>query len=189
VTASSDWGRDRSAHNPQKIVLVQVAAIADNGVIGNGGCLPWQLKSDMAHFRRITMGKPVVMGRKTFLAIGKPLQGRTNIVLTRDRHFAVSGVLTAESVANALDAAHGDALRREVSEIAIIGGAEIYAQTIGMADRLAITHVHLQAKGDSRFPVIDQIVWEEVSRRECGAAPGDDASFSLALYERRNSRA
>src|SRR5215831_13865854 len=97
------------------IELVLVAAVAENGVIGQGGRLPWRLKSDLQHFRRITIGRPVVMGRKTFTSLGKPLAGRTNIVISRDRAFAAPGVLVAANLAAALTAARGDALRRNVS--------------------------------------------------------------------------
>ena len=116
------------------IEIVLVAALADNGVIGQGGRLPWRLKSDMQHFRRTTIGKPVVMGRKTYSSLGKPLAGRTNIVVSRDRAFAAVGVLVAPSLQSALAAARGDALRRGVAEIAIIGGADLYAQTLAFAD-------------------------------------------------------
>jgi dihydrofolate reductase len=174
-----------TAQNPRQPALVHVAAVAENGVIGERGKLPWRLKSEMAHFRRITMGKPVVMGRRTYQSIGKPLVGRTNIVVSRDRSFAAPGVLVAPSTEAALAAARGDALRRGISEIAVIGGAEIYAQTIALADRLVITRVHLQPPGDTRFPAIDEEVWQEVKRTEHGAGSDDEASFTVLVYERR----
>jgi dihydrofolate reductase len=174
-----------TAQNPRQPALVHVAAVAENGVIGERGKLPWRLKSEMAHFRRITMGKPVVMGRKTYQSIGKPLVGRTNIVVSRDRSFAAPGVLVAPSTEAALTAARGDALRRGISEIAVIGGAEIYAQTIALADRLVITRVHLQPPGDTRFPAIDDEAWQEVKRTEHGAGSDDEASFTVLVYERR----
>src|SRR5712691_11066648 len=113
-----------------RIPIILVAAVADNGVIGQEGGLPWRLKADMAHFRAITMGKPVVMGRKTFLSIGKPLSGRTTIVASRDPDFAIAGALVAPCFEHALDAARGDALRRSVGEIIIAGGADIYTQAM-----------------------------------------------------------
>src|SRR5205807_3962428 len=118
------------------ISLILVAAVAENDVIGQGGGLPWRLKSDMAHFRTVTMGKPVVMGRKTYLSIGKPLKGRTNIVVTRDHSFAQPGILVVPNLDAAIAAARGDALRRGVDEVVVIGGAEIYAQTLARADRI-----------------------------------------------------
>ena len=141
-----------------------VAAVADNGVIGQGGGLPWRLKSDMQHFRAVTMGKPVVMGRKTFLSIGKPLKGRSNIVVSRDPQFAAPGMLVAPSIEAALAAARGDALRRGADAIAVIGGADLYAQIMDRADRLVITHVHLQPEGDTKFPTIDPLHWRERER-------------------------
>jgi dihydrofolate reductase len=173
-----------SFQNATGISLVVVAAVAENGVIGKGGGLPWRLKSDLVHFRAITMGKPVVMGRKTYLSIGKPLKGRTNIVVTRDRSFAMPGILVVSSLDAALQAAHGDALRRGINEVAVVGGAEIYAQTMARADRLAITRVHLSPSGDTMFPVIDPADWREVEHREHQSGPGDEASFTLLTYNR-----
>jgi dihydrofolate reductase len=162
-----------------------VVAVADNGVIGQGGRLPWRLKSEMQHFRAATIGKPVVMGRKTYLSIGKPLAGRTNIVVSRDRAFTAPGIVVAPSVQAALTVAHGDALRRGAAEIAVIGGADIYAQTMAVADRLLITRVHLRPDGDTKFPSIDPSVWKEVERTEHRAGPDDEADFTIVVHERR----
>ena len=162
-----------------------VVAVADNDVIGQGGRLPWRLKSEMAHFRAATMGKPVVMGRKTYLSIGKPLAGRTNIVVSRDRAFTAPGVLVAPNIEAALTVARGDALRRGAAEIAVIGGADIYAQTMTAADRLVVTRVHLRPGGDTKFPSGDSNVWKEVERVEHRAGPHDAADFTIVVYERR----
>jgi len=167
--------------------LVLVAAVADNGVIGQGGGLPWRLKSDLRNFRAVTMGKPVVMGRKTYLSIGKPLPGRTNIVVSRNRDFAAPGVVVAPGIAAALAAARGDALRRSADAIAVIGGAELYAHVIGQADRLVITHVHLRPEGDTMFPVIDPALWREVTRSPHSPGPDDAAAFTVLVYERRGT--
>src|SRR5258706_13444955 len=164
------------------ISIVLVAAVADNGVIGEGGGLPWRLKSDLAHFRAATIGKPVVMGRKTYHSIGKPLKGRTNIVVTRDRSFALPGVLVVPNLDAAFTAARGDALRRGVDEVAVIGGAEIYAQTLALADRIIITRVHSSPVGDAMFPAINAADWVEAERRDFQPSPGDDASFTLLTY-------
>jgi dihydrofolate reductase len=177
VTADGGAGQGR-------ISLVLVVAAAENGVIGRGGGLPWRLKSDMRHFRAATMGKPVIMGRKTFLTIGRPLVGRTNIVVSRDRSFAAPGVVTAASVDAALSAARGDALRRGVGEIAVIGGAEIYAQIIDRADRLVLTRVHLQPEGEAKFPDIDLARWTQVQRSDHPAGADDEASFTVHVYQR-----
>jgi dihydrofolate reductase len=162
--------------------LVLVAAVADNGVIGRGGGLPWRLKSDMRHFRALTMGKPVVMGRKTYLAIGKPLAGRTNIVVSRDRGFAAPGILVAPSLTAALEAARGDALRRGAGEIAVIGGGELYAQAMPLADRLEITRVHADILGDAVFPAIDAARWRETASSRQAAGPEDDADMTFVTY-------
>jgi dihydrofolate reductase len=171
------------------IKLVLVAAVAENGVIGQGGGLPWRLKSDMQHFRTATIGKPVVMGRKTYLSIGKPLAGRTNIVVSRDPEFAAPGALVAPSVEAALSIARGDALRRGAEAIAVIGGADLYAQTIERADRLVITHVHLRPDGETTFPEIDRERWNEILRTEQQPGPDDAAGFATAIYERRATSA
>jgi dihydrofolate reductase len=164
--------------------VVLVAAVADNGVIGRGGGLPWRLKSDLRNFRAITMGKPVVMGRKTYLSIGKPLEGRTNIVVSRNRDFAAPGIVVAPSIELALAVARADALRRAADAAAVIGGAELYAHLIGSADRLVITRVHLRPEGDTLFPAIDPKLWREVERSEHGPGPDDAAAFSVLVYER-----
>ncbi len=135
-----------------EVGLVLVAAVAENGVIGRDGGLPWRLPSDLRRFRAITLGHPVVMGRKTYGAIGKPLPGRTNILITRDAAFAARGVVAAPSLEAALMVARGDALRRGVRDIMIIGGADLYGQTIGRACRLEITRVHARPAGDSVVP-------------------------------------
>jgi dihydrofolate reductase len=168
-----------------RIEIVLVAALADNGVIGRGGALPWRLKSDMQRLRDITWGKPVVVGRTTFLSFTrKPLPGRTNIVLSRSKSFAAPGTLVASRLDAALEAARGDALRRGVATIIVLGGADVYAQTMPVADRLLITRVHLKADGDTSFPPIDPRVWRETERSEHPAGPDDDASYTTVDYER-----
>jgi dihydrofolate reductase len=164
--------------------ILLVAAIAQNGVIGRGNALPWRLKSDMQHFRALTMGKPVVMGRKTYLSIGRPLKGRTTIVVSRDRGFAAPGIVVAPSLDAALATARGDALRRNADAIVIAGGADIYAQAMPLAKRLAITHVHKQIDGDAHFPAIDPNEWSECARSEHEAAAEDEAAFAFVTYER-----
>ena len=165
--------------------IVLVVAVADNGVIGADGAIPWRLKTDLQRFKALTINKPVVMGRKTFLSLRRPLPGRTNIVMTRDRGFRAAGAVVATSLADALDVAKGDALRRFVTEIAVIGGAEIYAQCMGQADRLEVTEVHTTPAGDARFVTIDKGVWEEVARRENPPGPDDSVAFSFVTYRRR----
>jgi dihydrofolate reductase len=168
--------------------IVLIVAVAENGVIGAGGAMPWRLKSDMARLKALTLGRPVVMGRKTFASIGRPLPGRTNIVVTRDLGFRSDGVVVTNSFADARAIAVGDALRRFATEIAVIGGAEIYAQWMDSADRLEITEVHAQPDGDTRFPAVDATAWEEVARVRNPAGPDDSADFSYVTFRRRKVR-
>jgi dihydrofolate reductase len=166
------------------IDLILVAAVAENGVIGRDGTLPWRLKSDMQHFRAVTGGKPVVMGRKTYASIGKPLKGRTNIVISRNPDYAAPGIVVATTLEAALAVARGDALRRSAGAIAIIGGSAIFRDTMPSADRLEITIVHAKPTGDTLFPEIDPAIWHETARMRHPAAPQDDADFSMVTYER-----
>jgi dihydrofolate reductase len=166
-----------------KIVLV--AAIGENGVIGREGALPWRLKSDMQHFKKLTIGKPVIMGRKTFESIGKALKDRTNIVITRDAKFTAPGIVTAPDFEAALALARADAKRRATDEIMVIGGSAVFAEAMPLAERLEITHVHVAPKGDVYFPPIDEKQWREVKREERDAGPNDDASFAITTYLRR----
>ena len=166
------------------VQIVLLAAVAENGVIGRDNALPWRLKSDMQHFRALTIGKPVVMGRKTYVSIGKPLKGRTNIVVSRDRAFAAPGVIAAHDLDTALAVARGDALRRGADAIMVIGGTEVFVQTMPHADRLEITVVHAQPQGDTIFPVIDPATWREVERSEHPPDVQDDAGYAFVTLER-----
>lgn len=168
--------------------LVLVAAVAEGGLIGRGNALPWRLSSDLRHFRALTLGRPVVMGRRTYASIGRPLPGRTTIVVTRDAQFAVPGAVVAGSLEAALAVARGDALRRGAAEIMVVGGGELYAQALPLADRLEITEVrvHLAPRaGDVVFPAIDPAHWQEIARREVPAGPGDEAAMAFVTYARR----
>ena len=167
--------------------IVLIVAVAENGVIGAHGAIPWRLKSDQARLKAMTMGKPIVMGRKTFMSLRRPLPGRTNIVVTRDGNFRSPGAVVTTSFADARAIALGDALRRFAPEIAVIGGAEIYAQLMDSADRLEITEVHARPDGDTRFAAIDAAVWQEVARERHPVGPDDSADFSYVTYRRRKS--
>ena len=165
--------------------VVLIVAVADNGVIGAGNAIPWRLKTDQQRLKALTIGRPVVMGRKTFLSLRRPLPGRTNIVVTRDSGFRSPGALVTTSLPDALAIARADALRRSVAEIAVIGGTEIYAQCMDVADRLELTEVHARPEGDTCFPAIDEARWEEVSRVPNPAGPDDSAAFTYVTYCRR----
>jgi len=167
--------------------VVLIVAVADNGVIGCRGAIPWRLKSDMQRFKAMTLDKPVVMGRKTFASIGRPLPGRTNIVVTRDAGFRSPGAVVTTSLTDARAVALGDALRRSADEIAVIGGAEIYAQWMEYADRLEITEVHARPEGDTFLAAIDAADWQEVARVRNSAGSDDSSDFSYVTYRRRKS--
>ena len=172
---------------PQTVVapaIVLVVAAAENGVIGRGGTMPWHLPSDLKTFRRLTMGKPVVMGRKTFQSIGKALPGRDNIVITRDAAFSAPGVERVASVTEALDIARRHAAARGVTEIAVIGGGDIYAQVLPLAARIYFTRVHAQPDGDTRFPDLPLAEWQIVHSEPIPAMPADDHACTLLVYER-----
>jgi len=164
--------------------IIIVAAVAENGVIGRGNALPWRLKSDMAHFRALTMDKPVVLGRKTFASIGKPLPGRTTIVISRDKNFGAPGLVVAPNLDAGLASARGDALRRKANAIIVAGGADIYVQALPLATQLVITEVHKRVDGDTRFPALDARIWRETARSEHKPGPQDEAGFAFVTYER-----
>ncbi|MGH6725245.1 MAG: dihydrofolate reductase [Pseudolabrys sp.] len=166
-----------------KIVLV--AAIGENNAIGKNGQLPWKIRSDLRHFRALTLDKPVIMGRKTYESIGKPLDRRGNIVITRNPKFSAEGVETAPSLQAALDLARQDAKERGANEIMIIGGADIFTAAMPLADRLEITHVHASPQGDVYFPVIDAKHWYEAKREIREAGPEDEAGCAVTTYLRR----
>jgi dihydrofolate reductase len=169
--------------SPFKIVLV--AAVGENGAIGYRGQLPWRLKSDLQHFRRVTLSRPVVMGRKTFESIGKPLDHRTNIVLTRDFSLKAPGAIMTTTLEAALGVAREDARKRHVDEIMVIGGGGLFEILMPRAARLEITHVHAAPPGDVFFPPIDPAMWRQVSNIEHPAGPEDSAPFAVAVYERK----
>ncbi|MEO0979779.1 MAG: dihydrofolate reductase [Pseudomonadota bacterium] len=165
--------------------LVLIAAVARNGVIGADNDMPWRLSSDMKYFKRLTLGKPVIMGRKTFLSFGgRPLPGRPHVVISRDPDYAPEGVDTATSWPMALEKAEKLAGDLKVGEIFCIGGGQIYGQAIGGASRLEITEVDAEPDGDTRFPVIDPGVWEEVNRVAGERTEKDSADFSFVTYRR-----
>lgn len=166
-------------------LVAMIAAVGSNGVIGADNGIPWRLPSDFAFFKRTTMGKPLIMGRKTFESIGKPLPGRTNIVVTRDHDFAPVGVEVVRSLEDALDLAQAIAARDGVDEVMIGGGGAIYAAMMPRADRLYITHVDAAPEGETTFPAIDPGAWSVVAEPEVTPDPRDSAAFRVRIYERR----
>ena len=165
--------------------LAIVVALAENGVIGRDNRLIWRLKSDLRRFREVTWGKPLLMGRKTFDAIGRPLPGRETIVLTRDRAFPSAGVHVAYDWNSALSMAQESATEMEATEIAVVGGAEIYRLALPHADRLRLTLVHASPEGDTVFPPYDVGAFREVSRKAYSAGPDDEHASTFIDLERR----
>ncbi len=164
------------------MTVVLVAAVARNGVIGADNAMPWHLPEDLARFKRITMGRPLVMGRRTYDSIGRPLPGRRTIVITRDRDWHVDGVTAVGSVGDALAlAAQGPGAAAPDAgsdEIMVVGGGQIYAETMPLADRLEITHLDAEADGDTRFPVIDPDLWRATADEQLDG-------FRWTTYQRR----
>jgi dihydrofolate reductase len=160
--------------------IALVAAVAINGVIGKAGGLPWRLPSDLKRFKAVTMGKPVIMGRKTYESIGRPLPGRRNIVVTRSRDFAAQGIERAGSLEEAIAlAAEGQTV-----EVCVIGGGQLYGEALATADRLYITHVMAEPEGDTLFPPIHQNEWLPVSSETIAAGENDSAQMRFVVYER-----
>ncbi|MCC6946584.1 MAG: dihydrofolate reductase [Bradyrhizobiaceae bacterium] len=170
------------SRNPR---IVLVVAVAENGVIGRNGDLPWRLPGDLKHFKAVTIGKPILMGRRTFLSIGRPLPGRTNIVLTRDPAFRADGVLVAPSIEAGLELARTEAERLGADEIAIIGGGELYADTLTQVSRIYLTEVHAAPRGTAYFPKLDLDEWREVAREGPLQGAGDAHSYSFVVLDRR----
>ncbi|WP_246479333.1 dihydrofolate reductase [Kaustia mangrovi] len=164
--------------------LVYVVAAGENGVIGRDGGLPWRLSSDLRRFKEITMGKPLVMGRKTYESIGRPLPGRDNIVVTRRGGFAPEGVIVADSLEAALKVAEEKARARGADEIAVIGGGEIFEALMDRVERIYLSRVHASPGGDVFLPALDPAEWRETAREDHEAGERDDASFSLVVLDR-----
>lgn len=158
--------------------ITLVVAAADNGVIGRDDKMPWHLPADLSHFKLLTWGKPILMGRKTFESIGKPLPGRTNIVVTRDAAWARPGVV----VAHTLDAAFAAA--GAAAEVMVIGGAQVYAECLPLASRVELTRVHGDIAGDTHFPPLDPKQWREVARHEHAADARNEYALTFLSYER-----
>lgn len=155
-----------------------VVAMSSNAVIGRNGDLPWHLSADLKHFKSITMGKPVVMGRKTHESIGRPLPGRENIILTRDNNYKAEGCTIINNL-NGISSRFSAA-----EEIMIVGGSQLYAETLAAAKKLFITEVHAELAGDTYFPDFDRGQWREIERQDCKADEKNDFDYSFVVLER-----
>jgi len=161
-----------------------MVAMASNGVIGRENRLPWHLPEDLRYFKRITLGKPVIMGRKTFESIGSPLPGRPNIVVSRSVDWSAPGVTVADSLESALDSAQALAAVSGAEELMVIGGAQIYAAALPLASRLYVTEVHAAFAGDTWFPPVNPAEWQEIAREEYAATADNPYAYAFVVYDR-----
>ena len=168
-----------------KVRIAFVVAVAENGVIGREGKLPWKLPSDLKRFRKITLGKPVIMGRKTYDSIGKPLDGRDNVVVTRRPELSAPGVHIAASVEDAIALGRELAAKRRVDEVMILGGEEIFRLALAHADRIYLTLVHGTPAGDTRFDLPDARTWQETAREPMPQGCGDQYPADFIVLDRQ----
>lgn len=166
------------------VPVAMIVAMSQDRIIGVDGQLPWYLPEDLKFFKRTTQAKPLVMGRKTFVSIGRPLPNRLNIVVTRDPHWSHEGVRVCHSLEAALKLADHQATIEAAEEIIVMGGGEIYAQAMPVADRLYITEVKAEVDGDTRFPAVNPDIWQEVDR-VAGSAADDQPDYDFVRYQRR----
>jgi dihydrofolate reductase len=161
------------------MILSLVVAMSENKVIGRDGDLPWRLPNDLKHFKQVTMGKPIIMGRKTWESLYvKPLPGRRNIVVTRNAGYEAEGAETSDSLESTLTLVAGE------SEVMVIGGAELFATALDTATRLHLTEVHAEIEGDTYFPDFDRSLWRETSR-EAHDVESDTPAYSFLLLEKK----
>ena len=164
--------------------VAMIVAMAENRVIGRNNQLPWYLPNDLKYFKQVTLGKPVIMGRKTFDSIGKPLPGRLNLVVTRQTDWQFEGVKVAHSLTDALHIGRAAAEFDGVTEVMLIGGAQLYAEALPLADRLYLTEVHAEVAGDAWFPEFDKAQWQEQARQSFAAEGPNPYDYSFVVYDR-----
>lgn len=165
--------------------LAMIWGMSRNRTIGRNNALPWHLSEDLKYFRRVTMGKPIIMGRKTWESIGKPLPGRSNIVITRDPAYSAEGVKVVRTLEDAISLAENIALIDGAEEAVVIGGAQIYAQALPLAQRLYMTQVHAEVDGDTFFPQFDLTQWNEIGHEDFAASGPNPYDYSFVVLERR----
>lgn len=170
-----------------QVRLAFVVAVAENGVIGREGHLPWRLPSDLKRFRALTLGKPVIMGRKTYASIGKPLVGRDNIVVSRQPNFQAPGSTVVASIEEAIDLGRRLAAQKGVEEVSIIGGAEIFRATLPLADRIYLTLVKAAPEGETRLFSFPPETWQETAREAMLGGPADQYSADFIVLDRKKS--
>ncbi len=165
--------------NPESRLSI-IVAMASNRTIGVDNTLPWRCPEDLRHFKALTMGHHMIMGRKTYDSIGKPLPGRTTVVVTRDRKLKIEGCLVAHSLQEAVAACSGD------NEIFIVGGAELYAQALPLADTLYLTEIQQDVEGDAHFPAFDKKEWQEIAREQHHQEAPQPLSYHFVTLQRRH---
>ena len=169
------------------ITISMIAAVSKNGIIGRDGDMPWRLSTDLKRFKNLTMGCPIIIGRKTFLSFGaKPLPGRQNIVISRSNYQA-DGITHCFSLESAIKTAKATAIKDNKDEIFIIGGGQIYDLAMPLADRLYMTHIDAEIDGDTKFPEIDQNMWEITHQEHVPAGEKDNYPTQYVIYRRRNT--
>ena len=166
-------------------ILSMIVATADNNIIGRDNDMPWHLPADLAYFKKITLGKPIIMGRKTFESIGRPLPGRRNIVISRDVNYQAQGIDSVTSVAQALALVNGSDGSEGVDEIMVIGGGAIYAHCLPKADRLYVTHIKATIDGDTQFPHYDDGSWQKISSDVRESDEKNAHQLDYCVYERK----
>lgn len=167
------------------VTFSMIVAAARNGTIGRDNTLPWRIQDDLRYFRRVTMGKPVIMGRRTFDSIGRPLPGRDNIVVSRNPAFAAAGVSVVHGVDEAFSLAEASARASGAGELMLLGGAQLYAEAMPRIQRIYLTRVHADVEGDAQLPVLVDGQWREISREDHDADSRNEFSFSFIVLQRR----
>ena len=174
-----------NASSTSSPIICLIVAAAENGVIGHNGKMPWHLPSELKYFRARTIGKPVIMGRKTFQSIGKPLPGRDNIVVTRDTTFAAPGIAVAHTLEAALEQARVAAARSGAIEIMVIGGADIYIQALPITARVYLTRIAAKPSGDTLFPALSTAEWQLISETPLPKTTTGEVAATACVYDRR----
>ncbi len=170
--------------NQTTLPLAMIAALADNHVIGLDNSMPWHLPADLKHFKAMTLGKPIIMGRKTWDSLGRPLPGRLNLVVSRQPDLQLEGAETFTDLDSALTRAEQWAREQGVDELMLIGGAQLYAQALPQAQRLYLTRIEASPEGDAFFPDYDQAEWERVDS-QAHPAEGDAPAYRFETWQRR----
>lgn len=162
-----------------------IVAVGANGAIGKENKMLWHIPEDFKYFKETTMGKPMIMGRKTFDSIGRPLPGRLTIVITRDENWSYDGVKVVHDLDSALAAAFAEAEAKNAEEVMVVGGAQIYQQAMERTDRIYYTEVHQSYQCDARFPALDKEIWQEVSREDHQAKTEGKPDYSFVVFDRK----